>query len=175
LADSFSSSHIFGCAVEPWYCPFNFISRQSSNQKEPGNKVGKAGLKDNGEKNFIVYIKSVTSCLHLTMNMILILCQTFLFRSYMHVISQLTVNFYIVRHLALYSRKIIFWVTWRKWQGRIKTTIIVLYGVYRDLIRFLKKLMLLSFCNGNYIHENQVGEVLSYQYEPEVGEKQAIL
>ena len=24
------------------------------------------------------------------------------------------------------------------------------------------------------IHENQVGEVLSYQYEPEVGEKQAI-
>jgi hypothetical protein len=24
------------------------------------------------------------------------------------------------------------------------------------------------------IHENQVGEVLSYRYEPEVGEKQAI-
>ena len=24
------------------------------------------------------------------------------------------------------------------------------------------------------IHENQIGEVLSYQYEPEVGEKQAI-
>jgi hypothetical protein len=38
------------------------------------------------------------------------------------------------------------------------------------LARFLKKLMLLSHCNGNYIHENQVGEVLSYQYEPEVGE-----
>jgi hypothetical protein len=43
------------------YCPFNFISRQSSNQKEPGNEVGKAGLKDNGKKKFIVYIKSVTS------------------------------------------------------------------------------------------------------------------
>ena len=61
------------------------------------------------EKKILLSILKVL--LHLTMNMILIPCQTFLFRSYMHVISQLTVNFYIVRHLASYSRKIIFQVT----------------------------------------------------------------
>jgi hypothetical protein len=51
------------------------------------SKLFEFSIKRQWQQNFLLSILKVL--LHLTMNIILILCQTFLFRSYMHVISLL--------------------------------------------------------------------------------------
>jgi hypothetical protein len=76
------------CAVEPLNSEVLHALKNLDPSKAcgPDNIPGRL-LKGQWQQNFLLSILKVL--LHLTMNMILIPCQTFLFRSYMHVISLL--------------------------------------------------------------------------------------
>jgi hypothetical protein len=106
---------------------------------------------------FIVYIKSVASPNYeYDINTMSNIFVQELYACYF------TVNLYFVCHLGLYLRKIIFFGSHDLYDvdGRVESNNnIFLYSVYRDFIRFLKKLMLLSHCNGKYSREPSRGSI----------------